>query len=217
MYAAPRPFWVNPEIHGERCPVGFGNPGSNALYSMGGTLLLWLDYNSHCLSREEPKWYHSLGIRFVLLAIGFVATSLVGYALMFAGVHSLDQVLYAIQLGIWLAFTFHFLIRDTLCSYIQKLIHNSDTIPWGKMALGGFGIALFLAGILIGEYFIVTKLERPGDDEESVWVENMIAGGTCKTSWLDPNHMFTNSYVKFIGQIGLPLGAYLGALLTSQF
>ena len=57
-----------------------------------------------------------------LFGVAIVSTILIGlfemWTRMFLGVHTLDQVIFAALIGIWIAFTFEFLVKRWLMDHI---------------------------------------------------------------------------------------------------
>lgn len=81
--------------------------------SMGLALLYWLDLNEYLQKTVKDGCLQSYARGLSLLvAITFGVT--VGYSRLFLGVHSMDQILYGWSVGVWLAVTFHFLMREPL-------------------------------------------------------------------------------------------------------
>ena len=84
---------------------------------MAITLCLWLDYNTTAIKNPEMKmraWYWRL-LAFIA-AITF--TGSIAYSRMFLGVHSLNQVVYGLSLGLWFAMTSEFMLRERLMDLI---------------------------------------------------------------------------------------------------
>lgn len=115
-YHEPRPFWITTNIQAFSCSSQFGNPSGHSSSSMGMAMVVWLDY------LIESEWYliERRKILEFLLAFAFGCT--VGYSRMFLGVHSLDQVVYGILIGIWCAFTLQFCVRPALTQEAQDLV-----------------------------------------------------------------------------------------------
>ena len=85
-------------------------------------LILWLDYNQ--LAQAGGGKYFTWYVRIIgfILAVAFGAT--IGYSRLFLGVHSLNQILFGWLLGVWLAFTMHFIFKDKIMKNARKLLHG---------------------------------------------------------------------------------------------
>ena len=51
------------------------------------------------------------------------------YSRMFIGVHSLDQVIFGCQIGIWFAFTANFIVKEPLLKWADKILYSNTTKP----------------------------------------------------------------------------------------
>ena len=74
-------------------------------------LTLWLDFNERVGLNSESKfraWYFRVGA----LLLAFTFTFTIGYSRLFLGVHSWNQLLFGWQLGIWLALTYFFCLKE---------------------------------------------------------------------------------------------------------
>ena len=71
------------------------------------------DYSCSC-----KLWYTRT--MFFVVAVLFAAT--VGFSRIVLGVHSINQVIFGLQLGVWLACTSHFCIKDRLFANFDRLV-----------------------------------------------------------------------------------------------
>ena len=145
-YHQPRPFWVNPAIESSSCSTQYGNPSGHSLVAMAFAGIIWLDYNDTMrdAKRREDEvsgvsadstmfsrysdcscklWYTRT--MFFVVAILFAAT--VGFSRIVLGVHSINQVTFGLQLGVWLACTSHFCIKDRLFANFDRLVGDPST------------------------------------------------------------------------------------------
>ena len=60
--------------------------------------------------------------RVCLFIVAFTFGCTIGYSRLFLGVHSLNQILFGLLLGIWLAFTVHFIFKDKVMENVQNLL-----------------------------------------------------------------------------------------------
>ena len=94
---------------------------------MGSAVFIYLDYLH--LTRKELAGKAIGGpvfkILFAILAI--LIGLLVGYSRLFLGVHSWNQVFFGWQMGIWLAFTLEFCIKDQLFIHLDKVLMGENT------------------------------------------------------------------------------------------
>ena len=73
---------------------------------------------SSCTDFSWKLWYTRT--MFFVVAVLFAAT--VGFSRIVLGVHSINQVIFGLQLGVWLACTSHFCIKDRLFANFDRLV-----------------------------------------------------------------------------------------------
>ena len=110
-YHEARPFWDNPNIQDlAGCSTQFGNPSGHSLTSFAFALAVWLDYNN-CSEKFEASGsvLGKLWMRIIMLVLAVAFSVSVAYSRFVLGMHSMNQLLFGMLLGIWLAFSFHFI------------------------------------------------------------------------------------------------------------
>ena len=104
MHAQERPFWVYSAIKPDAsCIEQFGNPSGHSLFSAFFSMYLW-HRHVYCHRKDEEEQSPGLKafkiISFIICTGGWIT---IGISRMEVGVHSLNQVLYGWQLGLWTA------------------------------------------------------------------------------------------------------------------
>lgn len=133
-------------------------------------------------------------------------TFLIGLARFYVGVHTLNQIVYGWLWGLWLAFYFHFVLRETTLGHIKHLT-CSDKLP--TRAKYFFLASLFAIGVFLSQiatYLIVEAVFTP----DPFWLQ-MIADKCGKNVNEDKDILNYKSVV----QSGVPIftfGAYVGML-----
>ena len=99
-YHQARPFWVYTEISAFNCSSQYGNPSGHCFTTLGGLLLVWLDYNSWAIdanswvddasSRTNPSMFTKWLWRLIIAVIFLVYSGAIAYSRMYLGVHSLN-------------------------------------------------------------------------------------------------------------------------------
>lgn len=89
-------------------------------------MFVYLDYYTSRQRKHIPEnsWFASEWTNRALLALALVYPWCVGYARVVEGMHSYNQILYGFSLGTWLAFSFHFIVRDSVTAHITDLCKN---------------------------------------------------------------------------------------------
>ena len=105
-YHNPRPFWVSPEIKAFACSGQFGNPSGHSETSIGMALTLWLDlvYSTEGSILNKSLW--------LMVSLAFAFS--IGYSRLFLGVHSIDQIVFGLLLGTWIACFMFFLVKEKI-------------------------------------------------------------------------------------------------------
>lgn len=119
----PRPFMVESRIEAFDCMFAnnFANPSEHSVAAVSIALTAFLDYNK--TYRNDAGNILSNGfLRFTILAIVVIFAGFIGYSRVILGANSPGQVYLGFQIGLWLAITFHFLIRKPLMELVKDLI-----------------------------------------------------------------------------------------------
>jgi membrane-associated phospholipid phosphatase len=82
---------------------------------------------------------------FAVLSSIFAFTGIMGFARIYQGLHTVDQVLYGWCLGFWFALFFHFCIREWLIDHVDNRIGemSRNYKTWVNLSVI---VMLFLAG-----------------------------------------------------------------------
>ena len=80
----------------------------------------------------------------------------VGFARLYVRVHSWNQIVYGWQLGLWVAFYFHFCIRDSIIQHVNTLAQTSrlDKSTRNKLILVSTFLNLLMIGTLVLTYLL---------------------------------------------------------------
>lgn len=119
-YYSPRPYMTFDGLTTIGCSHEYGNPSGHSLFSAGFSLFVFLDFFSHQSGGEKSRAYNTC----LIAAIAFFV--LMGFARVYQAVHSVDQVLYGWQLGIWGALYFNYCLRDWLISHVNYGIKDGS-------------------------------------------------------------------------------------------
>lgn len=123
---------------------------------MGMSLAMWLDYNALVPTEGRSDVIKKLA----LLAGALCFPVSIAYSRLFLGVHSLNQVIWGLQMGLWVALTCHFLIRDPLMDLIQRLIDAKERQNTTKLFLGSSAILVGLISVQIINYQAMLGFEN---------------------------------------------------------
>ena len=87
-----------------------------------------------------------MGVRVTLFFVALTFGLTIGYSRLFLGVHSLNQLVFGWSLGLWLAFTVHFIFKDKIMENAHALLQGQET-RFSKMAIR-CGVLMFFAFLL---------------------------------------------------------------------
>ena len=95
----------------ESCPKEYGNPSGHSMFAPAFGGLILLDILTSNLNISELQ---NAG----LAVASFVFYFVMGYCRFILGVHALNQVLFGFALGIWLAVSYHLMVKNLFFNYV---------------------------------------------------------------------------------------------------
>jgi membrane-associated phospholipid phosphatase len=161
-YHEPRPFMFTQQIRAYGCSAEYGNPSGHSLFAAAFNFFFYLDICHNGVHKV------SLLLRNLLLFAACSLTFLIGFARFYVGVHTLNQIIYGWQLGLALAFYFHYCLRTTVMSHINFILlkqGKTDGIPYGKYILISTLLAAVAYGGQILTYVLIQMVIEQGNEE----------------------------------------------------
>ena len=106
-------------------------------------------------------------MRIAVLVTGVLLALWTGYTRIVMGVHGINQVWFGFMLGAWFAGMTHFIIKEPMLDFIQKLIDAEETRLW---QLGGISFAIFctIISVQVINYEAVKHFNNP-----AIWITNL--------------------------------------------
>ncbi|TNV78051.1 hypothetical protein FGO68_gene11152 [Halteria grandinella] len=185
-YHEPRPYMVFSDIQTVGCSYEYGQPSGHSLFSAGFAVFIFLDFFGGA----------KVSIAYVCGLIGSCAFFLcMGFARIYQGVHSIDQVLYGWQMGIWGALYFHFCLKDAIISHI-----DSGELTAKSALLATAIFALAIASQIAAYFYVDYNFQIP-----TLWIENL----ELKCS---PQPLYKTFHYKSLIQAGMTPAAYTAYL-----
>jgi len=119
-YHDPRPYMINPNIKPISCSRAFGNPSGHSSSSLIVPIVVFLDiFHGKTHKYYKPEFFATPPyVISLFVAIFWPAT--IPFTRYVLGVHSLDQILFGVSLGIWGGLTCHFVIRDHVINHMEE-------------------------------------------------------------------------------------------------
>ena len=139
-------------------------------------MTVWLDiaHNSDCRLPFKLFW--------LLVALGYGFSIM--YSRLFLGVHSIDQVVYGMSLGLWCAYTMQYCIREHLEHEATRLLEGRVTEFTKRFWSCWAYFAVVELGQVI-EFVTLNHLIENNGDNLPVWTVNIEAAG-CGHSLKEP-------------------------------
>jgi PAP2 superfamily len=132
---------------------------------------------------------------------------LMGFARLYVRVHSWNQVMFGWTLGFWIAFYFHFMVRDHLITHVDA-ITLTPRLPENrrnKYAIIASSIGAAVIAILVACYMI-SRQQNP----QHIWAWTFMIVDKCPSK--KGGHFFADSSIMQAGLCLLPITGYLGIL-----
>lgn len=208
-YHAPRPVFVDSGIDIHDCTQQYGNPQGYSFYIATFVFAIYLDYYFSDMSffSSSNKIIFGIATAFGLFIIGIT-----GYAIVYVGAHSIDQVLLGWGMGIWLALFMHKCFKPYIFDHVDTLL-TSPATPTAvsrqiNIAVGSMSIFMLLL-LASNVYLIVEKnFAIP-----NTWVTNLSAGCTYVVTIKE----FSGISLLTCGWVVVCIGAYIGIQFESAY
>lgn len=149
-------------IHPTSCTGEYGTPSGHAFFSAYLPTLLALYYlnSTTRVTSIRSKWVAN-----TIYIILFLYTILISFSRVYNGVHTIDQVLYGLQLGWFCAFYMHVNLKNFLLNHITQFLSGDisakrDAVKHFILLLVVF--VLFFSLFLIPYAIVKTSYEQPG-------------------------------------------------------
>ena len=139
-YFEPRPYFVDIDIVPHGCSAEFGNPSGHSIFAAAFLTFLFLDVfedpQVRRYSRQAKVYIGSLFLTFSMIV-------LIGFARLYVGLHTINQIVYGWLLGLWMAFYFHYCIRQPINLHVSFLTeseknHGQYTLKYLLIAISLF-------------------------------------------------------------------------------
>ena len=199
-YADPRPYWVGQNVLALQCSSSFGNPSGHSETSMAMAMTVWLDY-ANVLGVTNSR-------KIITFCLVILFSFSIGYSRLILGVHSLDQIIYGLSLGVWIAFTMQYCVRPDLDPHIKQLVSNKIK-QFKELFLANFIIVTLIIGGQMFDYAIMSGRVMIDD----IWITNM----ESKCGPVNFNKSFANNILAGCGTAAIACGGYFGLLIQAKF
>eukprot|EP00347_Sterkiella_histriomuscorum_P008440 403345086 len=211
MIHDPRPYMTDERIDVVSCSHEYGSPSGHAVLAATYSTFLFLMYNhsqkqTHLtMSQRLRDWKYILGV------ICIVSYPLImAYDRLFMGVHTIDQIIFGLQLGYWLAFYFHFCYKKAIQVHVHRLLASD---PWlsnrfmiGKYALN---VTVFFFVFAMGSQILAFSYTYYTFKTPQEWIDRLAS--KCSSPSLFNTFEYMSLY--YTGGTAAGYGAYMGLLL----
>ena len=201
LYSSPRPFWDIYSQEGEvenlpkptECDGEFGNPSGHSLLSTY-TLILWFLFTNSKFY-NEIEGVKKIIIKYITLVLSIIFIICVTYSRINRQIHSFNQILFGVLLGIAVFFTFCYILEFNKISP-KDFIINLDNY---KFILIPSILVLFILSVILG----LTK-HNSKEEEYAIILE--------KYCGFDNEQLFGKNTAFFSALIFVIIGHYIGIL-----
>ena len=194
-YAAPRPFWSSDDVQAFHCSSEYGNPSGHTSISVGISMLVALDLIEDYVTETNVK--------VLVLATSLLFGASVGYSRLFLGVHGLNQVYFGALMGLWIALTIHYVLRNAVMHHLKSILSLDET-RYSKLLITCFG---FMFVMYTGMIQYTNSFEAQNLTE---WSTRILE--KCGAEELE--EAFANYSLLSLGNANIGFGAYLGFLFS---
>lgn len=125
-------------------------------------------------------------------------------------------------IGLWAAFTFEYCVRRRLMEHVLLLNQNKKEELWELGPLAALVIALTVISLMFQLIVFWFTIVKPDWQPKPEWLP--LINEDCGTFNPVPNPPGEGPYYRFsrfevpqFGEVGLPLGSYLGLLIQTKF
>lgn len=228
LYAEDRPYWNDTRLAGneENCSKEFGNPSGHTILAVGIATLACTDM-WRALNAKRIRGGLSLGAFIAILVVTVPLSIFYVYAMaasrVITGAHATNQVVYAVFLGFWAAFSFILIVREPLFAeveYLQSISISKDAGETETRELKEKRNSVLIKRWVIGTLaFVVLALLQLG----AYWISKPYATISdltlaniryqCEEPELTRDDLGNNVSLKQVGLSIVGYGAYAGLLI----
>eukprot|EP01022_Parablepharisma_sp_SALTPOND_P010012 TRINITY_DN1412_c0_g1_i4.p1 TRINITY_DN1412_c0_g1~~TRINITY_DN1412_c0_g1_i4.p1 ORF type:complete len:381 (+),score=-8.45 TRINITY_DN1412_c0_g1_i4:142-1284(+) len=212
-YHQPRPYFVSDSIKAIECVLGYGHPSGHlvVVFSLYGTLWILLFVNN-----TEPikpfftaPWQKLLTM-WVTFALIILLGLLTFFGRLYLGVHTFNQLLYGLTLGLWVAYVAGLVMPKHINRHLDYVIENKKQLTANVVELVILGIMIALILFDVGLYVAFHNDPRFLPLE---WLQNV--SKKCPNQ-LDEGTPLKRSFEGALQATLYPL-IYFSQLLSSRF
>lgn len=233
-YHMPRPYMVDPQITPIHCSKEFGSPSGHSSSALSISIVVFFEVMHGMYHRKKEHdapdvtFYGWGSWGMLLLLCSFWATC-IPFSRFILGVHSADQIIFGSLIGIWNGITCHFLLRDNLIKWMQRVRSKlgddkaSNRLSFSSKRIGKVPmlstservisqviIVMLWLAYEIASVFVFLKVDETlGEDSEDLqmWLTNFELG--CGKP-LDTSKGLQNASLNGCSYITITMAAYIG-------
>ncbi|CDW73654.1 pap2 superfamily phosphatase [Stylonychia lemnae] len=214
VYKDPRPYMTQSEIINQNCSFSFGNPSGHTSFLTAFSFMVFLDYFK--IKQEKNQLVSSYVKKssisyFLLLVLILNIQALMAYSRVYDGTHSINQVLFGWQLGLWQALYFHYILRDNIIAIfkaIESKKQSSDIEDLQRYLIQAFLYYIIALAIHITVFVLVNQEE----DVQPIWIERM----NSKCRKVQIQNSFEYSGFQKSGYLSFILSAFISAIFLEK-
>ena len=167
-YRKPRPYMEDPEIIPYLWSGEFGTPSGHAFFSAYLPTILALYYVNS--SKRLNTIRNKIVANWIYVGL-FIFTIIISFTRVVNGVHTIDQVLFGLQIGWFWAFYIHWNLKNMMLNHINQFLLGEEFAKkeaWKHFILLLIVFVFFLSLFLIPYFIIKATYTPPGEWETTM-------------------------------------------------
>ncbi|CDW75496.1 pap2 superfamily phosphatase [Stylonychia lemnae] len=200
----PRPHMVDDRINALSCSYEYGTPSGHACNSTFIFVLLFLEYN-YPFGQEKQKSFAKYLIS-LILGVSFIF--IMCYDRVYVGVHTIDQLILGIAIGLWVPLWFHCCYRNSIYKYLESIQNTGNRQFFIKVLMASL---IFIVIILAPQVLAFVYTDQTFSPPQ-IWKERL------NRNCIQPPlfNTFHYSGIYYAGSNGVILGAFIGLLIHGR-
>ena len=174
FYHNPRPYLSSEEIKAMNCAEGYGNPSGHCLFVSSFYLGMWIILFPNNTEPGKPlfseRWVRLL-IEWITFFIVIALILLTFFARMYLGAHGLNQTIYGITIGLWVAYTCGVVLIPYVDNHFDIFVKSGRL--FSRFNLGFLLVIVIFISLQIWNIILFFSLRNKADFMTEEWTRRL--------------------------------------------